>query len=95
MFRLHRGKLGDALDVRDIRGRWVEVRLAFNVEQARYALHVDGRRITGGGLLIRSSVPCGAPHLKIGIYRPGRKTPGTARTSVLDVDEIRLVEVGR
>lgn len=76
--------------VEDILGKWVNVRFDFNPARS-YDLYVDGKKIVDNKIIRRKN-PCGEPHLKIGIYRPGDSEATGERQSVMDVDKLRLVD---
>ena len=78
-----------SVDVDDLRGRWVDVRLEFNPSKS-YDLYLDGKKLIDDGFVRFSE--CGQPHLKIGIYRPGDEKTESNRISIVDYDKIWLVE---
>ena len=71
----------------DLIGKWVEMKLTFDTsDDPTIAWRLDGEE-----LLPRTRFwvePCGKPHFKFGIYRPGNRA-GNAR-SVADFDRIDL-----
>lgn len=74
----------------DLIGKWVDVRFDFNADDT-YSLYLDGKKVIGNQLIVQIS-PCGEPHLKIGIYRPGDDRATGERLSVMDIDKLRLVD---
>ena len=85
-----RGGHHKAIDINKIIGKWIDVRLDFNLENQRYDLYFDDKKLMNGGYLPVES--CGEPHFKFGIYRPGNEETTGERISILDIDKIRLVE---
>jgi len=93
MLKFSNGHLQGAttpLFVEEILGKWMDVRFDFNAARS-YDLYVDGRKIIDNKT-VRQPRPCGEPHLKIGIYRPGDSAATGDRLSVMDVDKLRLVD---
>ena len=86
-----RGGHYKAIEINQIIGKWIDVRLVFNIENRRYDLYFGDKQLMKGGYLSVES--CGEPHFKFGIYRPGDEAATGERISVLDIDKIRLVEM--
>ena len=76
--------------VEGVLGRWVDVRFDFNPARS-YDLYLDAKKVVDNKPIHRRH-PCGEPHLKIGIYRPGDSRATGDRLSVMDVDKVRLVD---
>jgi len=93
MLKFSNGRLLGAttpLFVEEILGKWVNVRFDFNPARS-YDLYVDGKNVVDKKIIRRKN-PCGEPHLKIGIYRPGDSEATGDRLSVMDVDKLRLID---
>ena len=91
MFRSLGGYFGGA-HITDIIGKWINVRLHFNLEKKQHKLYFDDKRIFSSGYYFREVKPCGEPHFKFGIYRPGDEEATGERISIVDFDKIMLVE---
>ena len=91
MLKFDEGELLDTypkpVPIKDIRGKWIKARMDFNPDNT-YSLYFDGKKVIDD-YPVRQPIPCGGPHLKIGIYRPGGSG---AATSVVDYDKFRLVD---
>ena len=85
-----RGGHHKAIEINKIIGKWIDVRLDFNIENRRYDLFFDNKQLMKGGYL--SVEPCGEPYLKFGINRPGDEEATGERISIVDFDKINLVE---
>ena len=92
MFRSLGGYFGGA-HIADIIGKWINVRLNFNLEKKQHELYFDDKRIFSSGYYFREVQPCGEPFLKFGIYRPGDEEATGERISIVDFDKINLVEI--
>ena len=79
------------LFVKEILGKWVNVRFDLNAAKS-YDLYIDDKKIADNRIIHRQRHPCGEPHLKIGIYRPGDPQATSNRLSVMDVDKLKLVD---
>ena len=94
MLKFESGQLRDAWEdpvfMDDIRGKWINARFDFNADKS-YDLYLDGKKVIDG-VGVRQALPCGEPHLKIGIYRPGDAQAQGDRLSVMDVDKLRLLD---
>lgn len=86
-----RGGHHKAIEINKIIGKWIDVRLVFNIENRHYDLFFGNKQLMKGGYLSVES--CGEPHFKFGIYRPGDEGAADERISILDIDKIRLVEM--
>ena len=71
-------------------GKWVDVRFDFNPTKS-YDLYLDGKKVIDDQIIVQI-YPCGEPHLKIGIYRPGVAGASGDRLSVMDIDKLTLVD---
>ena len=91
MFRSLGGYFGGA-HITEIIGKWINVRLHFNLEKKQHELYFDDKKIFSSGYYFREVQPCGEPHFKFGIYRPGDEGATGERISILDIDKIQLVE---
>ncbi len=91
MFKFQNGRFKGSVHVNDVIGKWVDVRMEFNIKKSRYDLYFDGGKIVADGYF--SVASCGEPHFKFGIYRPGDRGEVGERISVLDIDKIQLVEM--
>ena len=77
--------------IEDYFGRWVDARFDFN-PSSHFDLYFDGKKVIEGQGTRREARAACMPHLKIGIYRPGNdQAPGNS-LSVMDIDELRLVD---
>lgn len=74
-------------------GKWVDVKLEVNFSEWNYNLYFNDEKIIDEGDF--GVDPCGEPHFKFGIYRPGNEGATGERISILDIDKIRLVEQKR
>lgn len=93
MVKLGSGRLMGATTpflVKDVLGKWVNVGFDFNPARS-YDLYLDDDKVVDNERIHRQH-PCGGPHLKIGIYRPGDTEATGDRLSVMDVDKVRLVD---
>ena len=76
---------------KDLLGRWVDVRLDFNPSRS-YDLYIDGKKVIDNQSTRVAVEACSVPYLKIGIYRPGDDQATGERMSVMDVDQLRLID---
>ena len=72
-------------------GALVIVRFDFN-PSSHFDLYLDGKPVIEGQGTRRPTGPHCLPHLKIGIYRPGDNKATGERSSVMDIDKLRLVD---
>ena len=79
------------LQIEQITGKWIDVKLNFNTSKW-YDLYFDDKKIVDTGGYWRQA-PCGEPHFKFGIYRPGDEGASGERISIVDFDKINLVEM--
>ena len=78
------------LKVKNISGRWINVKMHFNASES-YDIYFDGKPvIKGGQYWLRRE--CAPVYLKFGIYRHGEPGSTKERISILDIDKINLVE---
>ena len=71
-------------------GKWVGVKLEVNFSEWNYNLYFNDEKIIDKGDF--GVAPCGEPHFKFGIYRPGDEAAAGERISILDIDKIQLTE---
>ena len=78
--------------IADLVGKWIDMKLTFDTsDNAMIAWHMDGGEVISNKRFWIE--PCGKPHFKFGIYRPGKKSGN--RRSVADFDKIDLRVVGK
>ncbi len=76
--------------INELIGKWIDVKLEVNFTESNYNLIFNEEN-----LLAKEEFavePCGKPHFKFGIYRPGDEDVASERISIFDIDKIRLVE---
>lgn len=78
------------LRIRHIIGRWVNVKMHFNVPKT-YSIYLDGKPIVREGVYWWRR-KCGLPFLKFGIYREEVPNLPGEQVSIVDFDKINLVE---
>ena len=78
------------VNINEVIGKWIDVKLEVNFTESYYNLYFNDEKLIDEGNF--SVSPCGEPHFKFGIYRPGDEGATGERISILDIDKIQLVE---
>lgn len=74
--------------IEDLIGKWTKFKLVFDTSKSpKISVYLNEKKISEHvGMYIH---PCGAPHFKFGLYRPGNRYHPVAR-SVVDFDKFQL-----
>ncbi|MCY3822748.1 MAG: heparin lyase I family protein [Nitrospinae bacterium] len=76
--------------INEVIGKWVNVKLEVIFTESYYNLYFNDEKIIDEGDF--GVDPCGEPHFKFGVYRPGDEEATGERISILDIDKIQLVK---
>ncbi len=83
-------RLKRKVHINEFIGKWIDVKLEVIFTESYYNLYFNDEKIIDEGDF--GVDPCGEPHFKFGIYRPGDEEATDERISILDIDKIWLSE---
>ena len=84
---IHHAKYFNNTDIKDLINKWSEFKIIYDGKNKIINVFLNNNLIFKNITFV--PLPCGRPHIKFGIYRPGNKyTP--IETSVVDFDDMKV-----